>query len=145
MLQVPCWYAMPLHISERIHLSSQCDCLSCVPKMSCSAVWKLSRLARGLCGQLCFRSTAALHACDQVPDMQALGLTLEYGWGVNLGGGMHHASHCAGGGWCVYDDWMLAVRKLRQASNGRIQKAMMVDLDVHQVIRTCLCPAQIRA
>ncbi len=65
--------------------------------------------------------------------MQALGLALEYGWGVNLGGGMHHASHNAGGGWCVYDDWMLAVRKLRQASNGRIQRAMMIDLDVHQV------------
>ena len=46
---------------------------------------------------------------------------------------MHHASHNAGGGWCVYDDWMLAVRKLRQASNGRIQKAMMIDLDIHQV------------
>ncbi len=46
---------------------------------------------------------------------------------------MHHASHSTGGGWCVYDDWMLAVRKLRQASNGRIQKAMMIDLDIHQV------------
>jgi len=33
----------------------------------------------------------------------------------------------------VYDDWMLAIRKLRQASNGKIQKAMMIDLDVHQV------------
>ena len=65
--------------------------------------------------------------------MQALGLTLEYGWGLNLGGGMHHASYNAGGGWCVYDDWTLAIRKLRQASGGRIQKAMMIDLDVHQV------------
>ena len=46
---------------------------------------------------------------------------------------MHHASYNGGAGWCVYDDWMLALRKLRHVSGGRIQKAMMIDLDVHQV------------
>lgn len=62
-----------------------------------------------------------------------MGLALEYGWSLNLGGGMHHASYNAGGGWCVYDDWMLGLRKLRRASGGRVHKALMIDLDVHQV------------
>ena len=65
--------------------------------------------------------------------LQALGLALEHGWSINLGGGMHHASYNAGGGWCVYDDWTLALRMLRRASQGRVQKALMIDLDVHQV------------
>ena len=65
--------------------------------------------------------------------LQALGLALEHGWSINLGGGMHHASYDAGGGWCVYDDWTLALRLLRRASRGRVQKALMIDLDVHQV------------
>ena len=92
-----------------------------------------------------YRVTASgVHASDWARHMQALGLTLEYGWGINVGGGMHHASHSAGGGWCVYDDWMLAVRKLRQASNGTIQKAMMIDLDVHQVcpVLPASCPVR---
>ena len=62
-----------------------------------------------------------------------MGLALEYGWSINLGGGMHHASYNEGGGWCVYDDWMLGLRKLRRASGGRVHKALMIDLDVHQV------------
>ena len=65
--------------------------------------------------------------------LQAVGLALEHGWSINLGGGMHHASYNAGGGWCVYDDWTLALRMLRRASQGRVQKALMIDLDVHQV------------
>ena len=65
--------------------------------------------------------------------LQAVGLALEHGWSINLGGGMHHASYDTGGGWCVYDDWTLALRMLRRASQGRVQKALMIDLDVHQV------------
>ncbi|CAK0781151.1 hypothetical protein CVIRNUC_005298 [Coccomyxa viridis] len=64
--------------------------------------------------------------------MLAVGLALEHGWSINLGGGMHHASYDTGGGWCVYDDWTLALRMLRRASQGRVQKALMIDLDVHQ-------------
>lgn len=33
----------------------------------------------------------------------------------------------------MYDDWMLGLRKLRRASGGRVHKALMIDLDVHQV------------
>lgn len=41
--------------------------------------------------------------------MLAAGLALQYGWAINLGGGMHHASRSEGGGWCPFDDIYLAV------------------------------------
>lgn len=87
-------------------------------------------------------------------------MALQWGWSINLGGkclsihrcnnlgghcrgmdsryvlhvagGMHHASFDRGGGWCVYDDWTLALRKLRRETGGAIRRAMLVDLDVHQ-------------
>ena len=58
-------------------------------------------------------------------------------------GGMHHASFDNGGGWCVYDDWTLALRKLRRETGNVIQKAMLIDLDVHQV-GPQLLPSHIR-
>ena len=33
----------------------------------------------------------------------------------------------------MYSDLILATRKLRKASGGRVQKVMIIDLDVHQV------------
>lgn len=51
-------------------------------------------------------------------------------------GGMHHAHFEDGGGWCVYDDWVLALRMLRRETGGRVRRAMMIDLDVHQVRST---------
>ncbi|KAK9829290.1 hypothetical protein WJX72_004978 [[Myrmecia] bisecta] len=62
----------------------------------------------------------------------AAALALEYGWAINIGGGMHHANFEDGSGWCAYSDLSLAMRKLRKASNGKVQKFMIVDLDVHQ-------------
>ena len=46
---------------------------------------------------------------------------------------MHHAHRDDGAGWCLYDDWVLALRMLRRASGGKVQRAMLIDLDVHQV------------
>lgn len=57
-------------------------------------------------------------------------------------GGMHHAYHDDGGGWCAYDDWTLALRMLRRTTNNKIQKAILIDLDVHQVtlqLLACAC------
>jgi hypothetical protein len=65
--------------------------------------------------------------------MLAAALALERGWALNLGGGMHHASTDAGGGWCPYADLHLAMRRLRAASSGRLRRFMVIDLDVHQV------------
>ena len=39
---------------------------------------------------------------------------MEHGWAINLGGGMHHASHDEGMGWSIFDDHMLAIRTLRR-------------------------------
>ncbi|KAG2440273.1 hypothetical protein HXX76_004385 [Chlamydomonas incerta] len=47
--------------------------------------------------------------------MLAMGLALERGWAVNVGGGMHHASADRGMGWCPFDDIVLGVRRARRA------------------------------
>ena len=41
-----------------------------------------------------------------------------------------------GGGWCIYDDWMLALRRLRSATGGKVRKSLYIDLDVHQVSKS---------
>ncbi len=55
---------------------------------------------------------------------------LEYGLAINLGGGYHHAAGGWGGGFCVYADIPLAAKTLHD--EGRVAKAMVVDLDAHQ-------------
>lgn len=64
--------------------------------------------------------------------MLAAAVALERGWAINIGGGMHHAYYEDGGGWCVYSDLTLALRKLRTTTAQQIRKVMIVDLDVHQ-------------
>lgn len=63
--------------------------------------------------------------------MLAAELALEHGSAINIGGGFHHACGDRGGGFCVYADITLAIRSLLDA--GRIQRALIVDLDAHQV------------
>jgi acetoin utilization deacetylase AcuC-like enzyme len=53
-----------------------------------------------------------------------------HGIGMNLAGGTHHAFPDHGEGFCVFNDVAIAVRVLQ--SEGRIQRAVVVDLDVHQ-------------
>jgi len=55
---------------------------------------------------------------------------LEEGLSVHIGGGFHHAFAEHGEGFCVLNDVAVAVAKLR--NDGEIQKAMVVDCDVHQ-------------
>ncbi len=52
------------------------------------------------------------------------------GWGGNLAGGTHHAFRAEGSGFCVFNDMAVAIQFLR--SQGRIRKAAVIDLDVHQ-------------
>ena len=52
------------------------------------------------------------------------------GWGGNLAGGTHHAFRAEGSGFCVFNDIAVAIQWLR--ANGRIQRAAVIDLDVHQ-------------
>jgi acetoin utilization deacetylase AcuC-like enzyme len=56
-------------------------------------------------------------------------LALEGGIGFNIGGGFHHAFPRHGEGFCAIHDVAVAIRKLQQ--EGRIERAMVVDCDVH--------------
>lgn len=48
--------------------------------------------------------------------MMAALMAVEKGWGINVGGGMHHASHDEGEGWCFYSDIFLALRRVRKVT-----------------------------
>jgi acetoin utilization deacetylase AcuC-like enzyme len=48
---------------------------------------------------------------------------------INLGGGFHHAYPGHGEGFCALNDFAVAIRRLQ--ADKRIQKAMVVDCDVH--------------
>ncbi len=52
------------------------------------------------------------------------------GFGVNLGGGFHHAFPGHGEGFCMIHDVAVAVRRMQ--ADGAIRTAMIVDTDVHQ-------------
>ena len=55
---------------------------------------------------------------------------LTTGSGLNLAGGTHHAFPGHGEGFCVFNDVAIAIRDLQ--AEGRITRAAVVDLDVHQ-------------
>lgn len=55
---------------------------------------------------------------------------LEFGWGGTLGGGTHHAFRGGGAGFCVFNDIAVSIQFLRK--EGRINRAAVIDLDVHQ-------------
>lgn len=64
-------------------------------------------------------------------------LALKYGMAINLAGGFHHAKPDTGEGFCVYNDFAIAIRTLQD--EGRIGRALVVDLDVHQGNGTAEC------
>ncbi|MEP6574154.1 MAG: histone deacetylase [Gemmatimonadota bacterium] len=55
---------------------------------------------------------------------------LDSGAGINLAGGTHHAFADRGEGFCVFNDVAIAIRTLQR--DGRIRRAVIIDLDVHQ-------------
>ncbi len=55
---------------------------------------------------------------------------LEHGVAMNLAGGTHHAFPAHGEGFCTFNDVAVAIRVLLR--EGRIARAVIVDLDVHQ-------------
>jgi acetoin utilization deacetylase AcuC-like enzyme len=57
-------------------------------------------------------------------------LALEHGLACNTAGGSHHAFAGFGSGFCVFNDVAVAARVL--LAEGRIARALVVDLDVHQ-------------
>jgi len=61
---------------------------------------------------------------------EAATAALEHGVTMNLAGGTHHAFPDHGEGFCVFNDVAVAIRILQR--DGRIRRAAVVDLDVHQ-------------
>lgn len=57
-------------------------------------------------------------------------LSLDNGLAANLGAGYHHAFPDQGRGYCAINDIAIAIKFLQK--QGRIKKAMIVDLDFHQ-------------
>ncbi len=55
--------------------------------------------------------------------------SLEHQTGVHIGGGFHHAMADHGEGFCVLNDIAIGIRKLQK--EGRIQKSLVVDCDLH--------------
>jgi acetoin utilization deacetylase AcuC-like enzyme len=55
---------------------------------------------------------------------------LDNGVAMNLAGGTHHAFPDRGEGFCAFNDVAIAIRALQ--SEGRIERAAIIDLDVHQ-------------
>jgi acetoin utilization deacetylase AcuC-like enzyme len=55
---------------------------------------------------------------------------LERGFGINIGGGFHHAFAERAEGFCYINDLAVAISVLLR--DGRITRAAVVDLDVHQ-------------
>lgn len=55
---------------------------------------------------------------------------LEDGFSANIGGGFHHAYPDHGEGFCVIHDVAVAIRRMQ--ADGAIERAIVVDADVHQ-------------
>lgn len=62
--------------------------------------------------------------------IEAADAALQFGVAMNLAGGTHHAFPGHGEGFCAFNDVAVAIRRLQ--SLGRIRRALVVDLDVHQ-------------
>jgi acetoin utilization deacetylase AcuC-like enzyme len=62
--------------------------------------------------------------------IEACRAALNEGIAVNLAGGTHHAFPDAGEGFCVFNDAAVAARAMQ--AEGRIRRAVIIDLDVHQ-------------
>jgi len=61
---------------------------------------------------------------------EAATAALDRGLTMNLAGGTHHAFPDHGEGFCVFNDVAVAIRTLQR--DGRIRRAAVIDLDVHQ-------------
>jgi acetoin utilization deacetylase AcuC-like enzyme len=69
----------------------------------------------------------ALHACGST--LAAARAALEDGVAAALGGGMHHAGHRLGRGFCTFNDVAVAIAALR--AEGFDEPILILDLDVH--------------
>ena len=61
---------------------------------------------------------------------QCARMALAHGYCFYFGGGMHHAQHDFGNGFCLLNDVVVAIRKLQ--AEGRIRTAWVIDVDAHK-------------
>lgn len=57
-------------------------------------------------------------------------LALQTGLACSTAGGTHHAFYDFGSGFCIFNDLVIAARRLLQANE--VQRVLIIDLDVHQ-------------
>lgn len=62
--------------------------------------------------------------------LQCAKYAMEHGVAMNIAGGTHHSFADHGEGFCIYNDIALSAHNL--LATGKIKKALVVDLDVHQ-------------
>ena len=62
--------------------------------------------------------------------IQAAERALDDGVCISIGGGFHHAFPDHGEGFCMINDFAVAIRTMQK--RGRIRRAMTIDCDVHQ-------------
>ncbi len=62
--------------------------------------------------------------------LEATEEALKHGWGGTLAGGTHHAFRAEGSGFCVFND--IAVSIVQLQTRGIVERAAVIDLDVHQ-------------
>lgn len=55
---------------------------------------------------------------------------LDHGIGLNIAGGTHHAYRSHGEGFCLLNDFAITINIL--LNQGKISRALVIDLDVHQ-------------
>lgn len=64
---------------------------------------------------------------------------LRCGMAINIGGGYHHAEPDRGGGFCIYADMPIAIRRLQAEQS--VRRLLVIDVDAHQGNGTALCVA----
>jgi acetoin utilization deacetylase AcuC-like enzyme len=62
--------------------------------------------------------------------IEACQAALQDGFAANLAGGTHHAFSDCGQGFCVFNDSAIAARAMQ--AEGRIERVVIIDCDVHQ-------------
>jgi acetoin utilization deacetylase AcuC-like enzyme len=68
--------------------------------------------------------------CIAGGSVQAAHYAKEFGIGMNIAGGTHHAFYARGEGFCLLNDLAITANQLLES--GQAKKVLIVDLDVHQ-------------
>lgn len=105
-------------------------------KTHCNEYWeqlsslKLDKRAQRKTGFIHDEALIVREQCIMHGTLQASLFALEYGVGMNVAGGTHHAFKDRGEGFCLLNDIAISANYLIET--GAVKKVLVVDLDVHQ-------------